>query len=68
MTHILAYARRVYEENKDEPQSVVEFLTAERNEDGSRTFRMIRHEPEETSFGLDLYDEIVGQKLQENAG
>ena len=68
VTHILAYARRVYEENKDEPQSVVEFLTAERTEDGSRTFRMIRHEPEETSFGLDLYDEIVGQKLQENAG
>ncbi|MBO6207469.1 MAG: hypothetical protein J6O73_11070 [Lachnospiraceae bacterium] len=63
VTHILAFARRVYEENKEEPRSAVEFLTAERNEDGSRTFRMIRHAPEETSFGLDLYDEIVGQEV-----
>ncbi len=67
VTHILAFARRVYKENKEEPLSAVEFLTAERTEDGSRTFRMIRHEPEETSFGLDLYDEIVGQKLRKDA-
>ena len=35
--------------------------SAERLQDGTRTFRMIRGEPELTSFGLDLYDAIVGK-------
>jgi len=59
VTHLLSFARRVHEESKDDPDSNVEFLSAERKEDGRRTFRMIRHEPELTSFGLDLYREIV---------
>lgn len=37
-----------------------EFLSAERREDGKRTFRMIQHAPELTSFGLDLYEELIG--------
>ena len=60
VTHLLSFARRIHEEAKDDPGSGVEFLSAERKQDGSRTFRMIRHEPELTSFGLDLYKEIVG--------
>ncbi len=59
VTHLLSFARRVHEETKDDQASGVEFLSAERKEDGRRTFRMIRHEPELTSFGLDLYEEIV---------
>ncbi|MCR4960207.1 MAG: hypothetical protein K6A74_02045 [Lachnospiraceae bacterium] len=60
VTHLLSFARRIYDETKDIDASGVEFLTAERKEDGHRTFKMIRHEPELTSFGLDLYKEIVG--------
>ena len=61
VTHLLSFARRVYEETKDDPESGTVFLTAERMEDGTRTYRMIRHEPELTSFGLDLYDAVVGK-------
>lgn len=59
VTHLLSFARRIYEESKADSNTGIEFLSAERLEDGTRTFRMIRHEPELTSFGLDLYDEIV---------
>ncbi|MBR6018887.1 MAG: hypothetical protein IK055_01555 [Lachnospiraceae bacterium] len=61
VTHLLSFAKRIYEETKDHPESGVEFLSAERRENGTRTYRMIRHEPELTSFGLDLYDAVVGQ-------
>ena len=61
VTHLLSFAKRVYGETKDNPESGVEFLSAERLPDGRRTYRMIRSEPELTSFGLDLYDEIVGK-------
>ncbi len=60
VTHLLSFARRIYEESSKAEGTGIEFLSAERLEDGTRTFRMIRHEPELTSFGLDLYDEIVG--------
>ncbi|MBR5420084.1 MAG: hypothetical protein IK115_02930 [Lachnospiraceae bacterium] len=64
VTHLLSFARRVHEETKDDPDAGVEFLSAERKQDGQRTFRMIRHEPELTSFGLDLYEELVGSKVK----
>ena len=35
------------------------FLSAERKEDGERTFRMVEQEPELTSYGLDLYDAVL---------
>jgi DNA mismatch repair ATPase MutS len=60
VTHLLSFARRMYEDSVESADASIEFLSAERKEDGTRTFRMIRHEPELTSFGLDLYDEIVG--------
>ena len=53
----------MHEETKDDPDSGVDFLSAERMEDGRRTFHMIPHEPELTSFGLDLYEEIVEKKI-----
>ncbi|MCR5684052.1 MAG: hypothetical protein K6G81_01330 [Lachnospiraceae bacterium] len=65
VTHLLSFAKRIYEETKDMPDSPAEFFSAERKEDGTRTFRMIRHEPELTSFGMELYEEIVeGKKAQ----
>ncbi len=68
VTHLLSFARRVYEEEKDGPGSRVLFLSAERRPDGRRTFRMIPHAPEATSFGLDLYEEIVEGKGGSDAG
>jgi len=56
VTHLLSFAKKVY----DEKNTTVEFLCAERKSDGSRTFKMIQHEPELTSFGLDLYESIIG--------
>ena len=60
VTHLLSYAQRVYAEAGQRPDSGVEFLSAQRREDGRRTFRMVQHAPELTSFGLDLYEELIG--------
>lgn len=62
VTHLLSFAQRMYAESEQDACSEVEFLSAERLENGRRTFRMIQHAPELTSFGLDLYDEIMGRK------
>lgn len=64
VTHLLTFAQQMYEEYKNHPDSKVEFLSAERKADGTRTFRMIQHAPELTSFGLDLYEEIVEKKTR----
>ncbi|MBO4415268.1 MAG: hypothetical protein J5824_04710, partial [Lachnospiraceae bacterium] len=52
VTHLLSFAKRVYEESKEQPESNTEFFSAERKANGTRTYRMIQHEPELTSFGL----------------
>lgn len=57
VTHLLSFAKRMYEEGKN----TVEFLSAERRADGRRTFKMIQQEPQLTSFGLDLYERIITQ-------
>ena len=61
VTHLLSFARRMHDETEGRLDSGVQFLSAERKEDGRRTFRMIPHAPELTSFGLDLYEELVGE-------
>ncbi len=60
VTHLLSFAQKVYAEAHDDPETTVEFLSAERLPDGRRTFRMVQHEPELTSFGMDLYEELIG--------
>jgi len=62
VTHLLSFAQRVYGEAAGDCESGVEFFSAERTENGRRTFKMIQHAPELTSFGLDLYDDIIGGK------
>ncbi len=57
VTHLLSFAQRVYDETKE--GQGVEFFSAQRLENGRRTFKMIQHAPELTSFGLDLYEKIV---------
>ncbi len=55
VTHLMAFAQSCYAEH---PEHAI-FLSAERKEDGSRTFRMVEQEPELTSYGLDLYEEVL---------
>ena len=62
VTHLLSFAQRVYAQEKEKTESRVEFLSAERKANGKRTFRMIQKVPEMTSFGLDLYEEIVEKR------
>jgi DNA mismatch repair ATPase MutS len=54
VTHLYEFARSVYEKHGGN----VLFLRAERQVDGTRTFRLIEGEPLQTSFGEDLYKRI----------
>jgi len=56
VTHLTEYARGVYDRH---PANAL-FLRAERKPDGSRTFRIVKGEPLQTSFGEDLYRKIFG--------
>ena len=60
VTHLLSFAKQVYEENSNGEFEHVAFLSAERLEDGTRTYKMRSDSPQLTSFGLDLYNEIIG--------
>ena len=57
VTHLLAYAQSCYAKKLKHAL----FLSAEREADGTRTFRMVGQEPELTSYGLDLYDSMIQQ-------
>lgn len=59
VTHLLSFAQKVYDEYESDTNLPIEFLSAERLDDGQRTYKMIDHAPELTSFGLDLYNEII---------
>jgi DNA mismatch repair ATPase MutS len=56
VTHLYDFAHRFYEKNRTRGF----FLRAERQPDGSRTFKLIEGEPLETSYGEDLYKKIFG--------
>ena len=59
VTHLLSFAQRVFSETQQNETSKATFLSAQRMGDGTRTFKMIQHAPELTSFGLDLYEDIM---------
>jgi DNA mismatch repair ATPase MutS len=56
VTHTYRFARGFYDQKLD----AAVFLRAERQPDGSRTFKLIEAEPIETSYGVDLYDKVFG--------
>ena len=64
VTHLLSFAKKMYSEseevNKKGEDSGITFFCAERKPDGERTFKMIQSVPELTSFGLDLYKQVIG--------
>lgn len=55
VTHLLEYAHSCFGKADDK----VLFLSAERRADGSRSFKIKVNVPENTSYGLDLYDAII---------
>lgn len=55
VTHLLTFAKRVYAEEWNKAV----FLSAQRLGDGTRTYKMVAGEPELTSFGLDLYEQVI---------
>ena len=56
VTHLLEYAKACYEEQLEHAI----FLSAERKGNGERTYRIKVSEPEMTSYGLDLYETMIG--------
>ena len=54
VTHLYDFAHSLYAKNM--PNAI--FLRAERLPDGTRTFRMIKAEPLQTSYGKDVYDSV----------
>ena len=56
VTHLYELAHGFY----DRGLTTALFLRAERQADGTRTFKLIEGEPLQTSYDEDLYDEIFG--------
>lgn len=56
VTHLYQLAKKKYEEAKEGSH----FLVAERTENGTRTFKMLKGEPTYTSFGTDLFKVLEG--------
>lgn len=54
VTHLYEFARGMYNQTLRDTL----FLRAERQADGTRTFKLIQGEPLQTSFGKDLYERI----------
>jgi DNA mismatch repair ATPase MutS len=58
VTHLYEFARGFFEDKSDGAL----FLRAERQADGTRTFKLIEGEPLQTSFGEDLYHQVFAVK------
>lgn len=56
VTHLYELAHGFYSQKM--PGAI--FLRADRQEGGTRTFKLIEGEPLQTSYGKDLYDRIFG--------
>jgi hypothetical protein len=65
VTHLYELARQLASPSVANPSL---FLRAERNEDGTRSFRLVEGAPLETSFGEDLYNSIFKPSERQAAG
>jgi DNA mismatch repair ATPase MutS len=63
VTHLYHFAHRLHEKRL----SNVCFLRAERQPDGTRTFKLIEAGPLQTSYGVDLYREVFSQEQLEKS-
>jgi DNA mismatch repair ATPase MutS len=59
VTHLTALARGFYEKGMDHAI----FLRADRQPDGTRTYKLIEGEPLKTSYGVDTYNKIFGERV-----
>jgi DNA mismatch repair ATPase MutS len=59
VTHLFEFTKTMLERKLEQSM----FLSAERLDDGTRTFKILEKEPERTSYGLDLYDKILNCDL-----
>ncbi|QGP93802.1 DNA mismatch repair protein MutS [Neomoorella glycerini] len=57
VTHLYEFAHGFF----DKKMATALFLRAERQADGTRTFKLIEGEPLQTSYGEDLYNSIFGK-------
>ncbi len=57
VTHLFEFTKAMFERTLKRAR----FLSAERLADGTRTYRILEKEPERTSYGLDLYENIIGK-------
>jgi DNA mismatch repair ATPase MutS len=64
VTHLYEFAHGMYVQKTRNAL----FLRAERQEDGTRTFKLIEGEPLQTSYGEDLYKRIFGTEDEILAG
>lgn len=58
VTHLFEFTKAIYARKLKQAM----FLSAERRPDGTRTFKILEKEPERTSYGLDLYEKILGNE------
>lgn len=56
VTHLFEFTKLMYDRK---PEKAL-FFSAERLSDGTRTYRIIETVPERTSYGLDLFEDIIG--------
>jgi adenosyl cobinamide kinase/adenosyl cobinamide phosphate guanylyltransferase len=61
VTHLYEFARGFFDGNNEDAL----FLRPERRADGTRTFRLVKGEPLETSHGEDLYRKIFADQPKE---
>jgi DNA mismatch repair ATPase MutS len=62
VTHLYEFASSLHAKRMPN----VLFLRAERLPDGTRTFRMIKGEPLQTSYGKDLYDNVFSRERSQH--
>jgi DNA mismatch repair ATPase MutS len=60
VTHNFEFANGLYEKKMKNTS----FLRAERQSDGTRTFKVVEGEPLQTSYGKDLYDKIFHKLVE----
>jgi hypothetical protein len=62
VTHLYDFARGFWGNERDSAF----FLRAERQADGRRTFKLLSGEPLQSTFGVDLYEEIFSAAAGKN--
>jgi hypothetical protein len=63
VTHLYTFAHWL----ADRKRSDTFFLRAERRADGTRTFRLVAGEPQQTSYGADLYESVFNAESRARA-